>query len=392
MREASKKAKDFFTNFNKEFPSSGSGDSHTNGEAVKKNGNLVELKDEERSVEAGDQNGTDGRSKSELSSEAEDDESRDDVESLNEVLESEDDNVEETPNTQDWVGSLENFFSKALAPKLDHSVTIHYRVKEEAVDEVTVICEIGKLVVEKTEETFKKAKQQAAKSMLDTIENVLESQNDIIKMIVDQKPAPFRDETAMTDEDEYDEDSNDRDVATVPSSDDDGPAPGPAVMAPAASGPVSKSQDTESVPGEMAPGAEYCMALMRTDKPAGISIFYHFQPTASASSTALSGLLLQLPKSLSKIQNYKPFNVTIVIRSSHRDGRGQPPAEDAVRADQEPGDQPPGRGPERRGGGGADRHLPADPRPHRLARRQSQDEDGGDDRRVRAGADGSSVG
>ena len=279
MREASKKAKDFFTNFNKEFLSSGSGDSHTNGEAVKKNGNLVELKDEERSVEAGDQNGTDGRSKSELSSEAEDDESRDDVQSLNEVLESEDDNVEETPNTQDWVGSLENFFSKALAPKLDHSVTIHYRVKEEAVDEVTVVCEIGKLVVEKTEETFKKAKQQAAKSMLDTIENVLESQNDIIKMIVDQMPAPFRDETAMTDEDEYDEDSNDRDVATVPSSDDDGPAPGPAVMAPAASGPVSKNQDTESVPGEMAPGAEYCMALMRTDKPAGISIFYHFQPT-----------------------------------------------------------------------------------------------------------------
>ena len=274
MREASKKAKDFFTNFNKEFPSSGSGDSHKNGEAVKKNGNLEELKDEERGVEAGDQNGTDGRSKSELSSEGEDDESRDDVESLNEVLESEDDNVEETPNTQDWVGSLENFFSKALAPKLDQSVTIHYRVKEEAVDEVTVVCEIGKLVVEKTEETFKKAKQQAAKSMLDTIENVLESQNDIIKMIVDQKPAPFRDETALlTDEDEFDEDSNDRDVATVPSSDDDGPAPGPAVMALAASGPVSKSQDTESVPGEMAPGAEYCMALMRTDKPAGISSF-----------------------------------------------------------------------------------------------------------------------
>ena len=50
-------------------------------------------------------------------------------------------------------------------------------------DEVTVVCEIGELVVQKTEETFQKAKQRAAKSMLDTIETVLGSQRDIIKMI-----------------------------------------------------------------------------------------------------------------------------------------------------------------------------------------------------------------
>ena len=50
-------------------------------------------------------------------------------------------------------------------------------------DEVTVACEIGKLVVQKTEATFKDAKQQAAKSMLDTIETILGSQRDIIKMI-----------------------------------------------------------------------------------------------------------------------------------------------------------------------------------------------------------------
>ena len=72
-----------------------------------------------------------------------------------------------------WVSALENFYSKALSPKLNKSVTIQYRMKEATAEDVTVLCQIGKVAVEKTEDSFIKAKQQAAKSMMHKIEALL---------------------------------------------------------------------------------------------------------------------------------------------------------------------------------------------------------------------------
>ena len=72
-----------------------------------------------------------------------------------------------------WVGALENFYSKALSPKLNKSLTIQYRMKEATAEDVTVLCKIGKVSVENTEDSFIKAKQQAAKSMMHKIEALL---------------------------------------------------------------------------------------------------------------------------------------------------------------------------------------------------------------------------
>ena len=72
-----------------------------------------------------------------------------------------------------WVGALENFYSKALSPKLNKSLTIQYRMKEATAEDVTVLCEIGKVAVENTEDSFIKAKQQAAKSMMQKIEALM---------------------------------------------------------------------------------------------------------------------------------------------------------------------------------------------------------------------------
>ena len=69
----------------------------------------------------------------------------------------------------------------------------------------------------------------------------------------------------MTDESDEEHDTKKEpkyiEEATLDSSDDDASAVGEA--------PEAKYTDEETSSGEMVPGAEYCMALMRTDKPNG---------------------------------------------------------------------------------------------------------------------------
>ena len=277
MREACKKAREYFTNLNGEFAShqsNGSVEDHkNNGNGEMKMNNIdPEINDKITGENEAKNDHIEDNDKDSDSS-TDNEESRDRVDSRNEDIEeeSEDDQREEEEDNMkhDWVGSLENFYGKALAPKLNDSVSINYKIKEQSEEEILVSCNIGKLSVEDGGETFEKARQSAAKFMLDTIETHLTSGSDIINMIVDVKP-PFRDETAVpSDEDDDFEESNDKDdskdieEATIDSSDEETTA-----VTAVSAGPSTKHADTEAVSGEMQPGVEYAMALMRTDKPA----------------------------------------------------------------------------------------------------------------------------
>ena len=282
MREASKKALEFFTSFGTKTlrkPTENvatNGDSHDikNGDqkdtgsdhedADGGNGHAFELQNGQASdtdINNGDDSGSSG-----------DEDSPDDSND-----EESDENMDDVNSKHDWIGSLENFYAKALAEKVGDSVSIKFDKHEETrageICGYTVRCEIGKLSVVKTEDTLIQAKQMAARAMLDTIETHLESKNDIIKMIIDTKPPRFNDETVVTDDDDVSidkDDDGDQYVATLDSSDEEA-APLPAVaVASVVPGPASKSSDAEAASGEMLPGVEYALALMRTDKPSGI--------------------------------------------------------------------------------------------------------------------------
>merc|ERR1719342_288274 len=298
-----KKAREYFTNLNGEFsrlspspPENGSSVVHKNnenGEVIENDSNSNnsdnngELKiDNIENVSKDDDNDmdeksdiTDGKSiDNEIASDEEkgdndvneSDEEKDDNDDshVEDIDDDSGDNSNEAEKQHDWVNSLESFFAKALASKLSkYNKTIQFMAKESE-NSIIVTCEIGKLSVEKEDTNFEKAKQSAAKSMLDTIERHLESGSDLIQKIVAQDaqvpPPPFRDETVVS-EDDFEEDDFDKnepkyiEEATLDSSDEDSTA--------VEAAPEAKYSDEETGSGEMVPGAEYCMALLRTDKP-----------------------------------------------------------------------------------------------------------------------------
>ena len=282
MREASKKALEFFTSFGSETLKKTMADIATNGETHDtKNGDQKDS-DAADKIDAVDllQNGQasdiDINDGDDSGSSGEEDSPGD-----NESNDESDEDMNDVDSKHDWIGSLENFYAKALADKLGNSVSIKFHKHEETgvtgedICGYTVRCEIGKLSVVKTEDTFTQAKQMAAKSMLDRIETHLESRNDIIRMIVDTK-GPFQDETIVTDDEDVsvDKDDDDQYVATLDSSDEDeAPRLAASALDSAPAGPATKTSEVEAAAGEMMPGVEYAMALMRTDKPTGIYVY-----------------------------------------------------------------------------------------------------------------------
>ena len=274
MREASKKALEYFTSFGTETLRKSTENIATNGDHHGiKNGDqkeTVSCDDEDNEVTGHElQNGQ--ASDNEINN-GDDSGSSGDEDSPDESNDEDSDNMDDANSKHDWIGSLENFYAKALAEKVGDSVSIQFNKTEETrggeISGYTVRCEIGKLSVVKTEATLIQAKQMAARAMLDTIETHLESKNDIIAMIVDTKPPPFRDETVVTDDDDISVDKEDDEpyVAPLDSSDEEQQPTVPA-MTSVIPGPASKSSDNGATSGEMLPGVEYALALMRTDKP-----------------------------------------------------------------------------------------------------------------------------
>ena len=298
MREASKKALEFFTSFGTETLRKSTNNVATNGDSHDiKNGDQKDTDHEDANGGIGHafelQNGQ--ASDTEINNGDDSGSSGDEDSPDDSNDEDSEENMDDVNSKHDWIGSLENFYAKALAEKVGNSVSIKFEKNEETrageICGYTVRCEIGKLSVVKTEDTLIRAKQMAARAMLDTIETHLESKNDIIKMIVDRKPPLFRDETGVTDDDDEvsidKEDEGDQYVATLDSSDDEAPPNPASAVASVVPGPASKSSDTEAASGEMLPGVEYALALMRTDKPSGTyKTIYHLE---SMSCTLQSG-------------------------------------------------------------------------------------------------------
>eukprot|EP00092_Neocalanus_flemingeri_P024167 GFUD01026214.1.p1 GENE.GFUD01026214.1~~GFUD01026214.1.p1 ORF type:complete len:850 (-),score=310.62 GFUD01026214.1:714-3263(-) len=186
-----------------------------------------------------------------------------------------------------WVHSLENFWDKALATKFP-TISVNYADKEPEGGEEAVECSIGKLMVMGTGNTREIARENAAQFMFSLIENILESEGTetLKKNIIEGEDSeetedgyttvtqpPFKDETAVEtgDEENYEDYDEDYEEVTqqdkgarvveeeiIDSSDDSQPAtspqkhPDPAQLAPAE---------------QLLPGAEYCLALARVDRP-----------------------------------------------------------------------------------------------------------------------------
>ena len=175
---------------------------------------------------------------------------------------------EEEDEEHDFVTSLQSFWEKALSNKCQECVT--YRSREGESGGVIVVCSIGKLTVEEVDTSEEEARQAAASSMMNKIETILEAQGDVCAIIwkgeEDATNPPFKDETAFeSEEDDFGEPNTkhaggDYEERVVSSEEE---ADTRAVVG----APVTKTQDVEGLQTDMMPGAEYCLGLVRTDKP-----------------------------------------------------------------------------------------------------------------------------
>ena len=238
IRESYIKARDFLTNLNGEF----SNGVHT-----------VEDIESADDVEAGDH---------EEEAKARDREVETDEDSSRQSVVTEGEEVE-----HNYVESLQSFWSKALADKCQYGVKYESQEVEEG--EVTV-CSIGKLTVEEED------KQAAASAMMNRIEAILEAGQDIVTMIKngeqETSSAQIRERTPIieSEDDEFEtpavKHAGNYEERVV--SDDE-------EAVPVVSDPFSKAGDSEGLETEMMPGAEYCLGLVRTDKPGeSLSYFY----------------------------------------------------------------------------------------------------------------------
>ena len=235
IRESYVKARELLSNLNGEF----SNGVHGQDQGETENGaEEVERKDQENDLE--------------------DDESSRQSALATGDEEEEEDEVEDDHN---YVDSVESFWRKALATKcFDFPVT--YEVREGRVS-----CSIGQLRVEGEGRSEEEAKQRAAAAMLNKIENILEEHRDIVQIIktghetkqVSVNP-PFRDETIFSEEDE--DDQGTKGNAYQEEEEEERGGSSEVVSAPA-----TKTADSEPLETEMMPGAEYCLGLLRTDKP-----------------------------------------------------------------------------------------------------------------------------
>ena len=165
---------------------------------------------------------------------------------------------------QDWVQSLENFFSKGLAEKVARSVRIIYSVVDQSDSSTSVQCSLGQLRVQAESETEAGARQHSAHMMMDKIDALASQGEDVLKMISPPAAPTIRDETVVSDDGRDDERIKQQEAETLASSDDE-------VVDAAPVEPKSITNDSVASTGEMLPGVEYCMALMRTDRPTGES-------------------------------------------------------------------------------------------------------------------------
>ena len=229
IRESYIKARDFLTNLNGEF----SNGVHTVEDI--ESADDVEAKARDREVET------------------DEDSSRQSVVTEGEEVE------------HNYVESLQSFWSKALADKCQYGVKYESQEVEEG--EVTV-CSIGKLTVEEED------KQAAASAMMNRIEAILEAGQDIVTMIKNGEQetvsVQIRERTPIieSEDDEFEtpavKHAGNYEERAV--SDDE-------EAVPVVSDPFSKAGDSEGLETEMMPGAEYCLGLVRTDKP-GESLSY----------------------------------------------------------------------------------------------------------------------
>jgi len=191
-----------------------------------------------------------------------------------------------------WVHSLENFWDKALASKFP-TISVTYSDKEPEGEDEVVECSIGKLVVEGTGDTKDIARENAAQYMFSLIENILESEGTetLKKNIIegednedtengystDNQP-PFKDETAVEtveEEDNYEDYDEEYDEDTQPGKTTRGMVLEEEVIDDSSSdesqhvpSPQKHQEPAQSAPGEqLLPGAEYCLALARVDRP-----------------------------------------------------------------------------------------------------------------------------
>ena len=174
---------------------------------------------------------------------------------------------EDEEDDHNYVNSVQNFWEKALAEKCS-DFPVRYEVREGSVS-----CSIGQLRVEREGASEEEARQNAAAAMLNKIENILEGRQDIVRIIKaghetqqDSANPPFRDETVFSEEEEeeargpkghaYQEE-------VVGSSEDELADSRELVSA----APATKAEDSQPLETEMMPGAEYCLGLLRTDRP-----------------------------------------------------------------------------------------------------------------------------
>ena len=158
IRESYVKASAFLSSLNGEF----SNGVHAQGEE--------EVEDTEGEVERKDQeNDLEDDESSRQSGQATGDE---------EVEEVEEEGGDEDHN---YVVSVQSFWEKALAKKCS-DCPVTYEVREEG-EEVIVTCSVGQLVVEGEGTTEEEARQSAAASMLNKMEEILQSGRDIVQII-----------------------------------------------------------------------------------------------------------------------------------------------------------------------------------------------------------------
>ena len=265
IRTASKKARDFLSNLSGDFPNSNqpsNGDIkglHKNGESIKETGSDEDKDSNDGVIERGNAKEENNHKDSDSS---EDEDSNVDEDGDSRTGDDETSEVEtEDKDATKWLLSLQSFFSKAFAPKLDGSISIQYSLLDQSESNARVKCSIGNLAVEAESSSFDMAKNESAKRMMDKIESIISAKGDIIKVIA--PPPPFKDETVVSEEEEDSKDGGNKviEAETLDSSDEETEA--------VKCVPRTKTQDMEPGPSEMMPGVEYCMAFMRTDRPTG---------------------------------------------------------------------------------------------------------------------------
>ena len=252
IRESYVNASAFLSNLNGEFSN---GVHAQDQEAIKDTAEESERKDQENDLEDDESSRQSGPATGDEVEEEEDDEEED-----------------EEREKHNYVDSVQNFWKNALAKNCS-DCPVTYEAREEEGGEVSVTCSVGQLRVEGQGDTEEEARQAAASSMLTRMEQILQEQRNIVQIIKtgretkqDSANPPFRDETLFSEEEEEGQHTkqagNAYEEEVVGSSEDEMVGSSGVVAAP-----VTKAADSRPLETEMMPGAEYSVALVRTDKP-----------------------------------------------------------------------------------------------------------------------------